>query len=41
MHLNLNKLSDQFISWNLKKIAHGYLELIDAMGIDVAQRIWP
>ena len=32
MHLNLNKLSDQFIFWNLKKIAHGYLELIDAMG---------
>jgi len=32
MYLNLNQLSDQFIFWNLKKIAYGYLELIDSMG---------
>ena len=28
--MNLNYLSDQFIFWNLKKISHGHLELIDS-----------
>ena len=32
MNLNLNYLSDQFVFWNLKKIVHGYLLLIDSKG---------
>ena len=30
MSLNLNYFADLFIFWNLKKISHGYLELIDS-----------
>ena len=29
MNLSLNYIADQFIFWNLKKISHGYLVLID------------
>ena len=32
MNLSLNYLFDQFIFWNLKKIVHGYLILIDSRG---------
>ena len=32
MLLNFSYLCDQFIFWNLKKISHGYLELIDSRG---------
>ena len=32
MNLSLNYLFDQFIFWNLKKITHGYLILIDSRG---------
>ena len=32
MNLSLNYLFDQFIFWNLKKISHGYLILIDSRG---------
>ena len=34
MNINLNHLSDQFVFWNLKKITHGYLNLIDAKGVE-------
>ena len=30
--MNLNYLADKFVIWNLKKIAHGYLELSDHKG---------
>ena len=33
MNLNLNNFADQFLFWNLKKISHGYLELIDSKNI--------
>ena len=33
MNLSLNNLADQFIFWNLKKITHGHLELVDCYGI--------
>ena len=32
MNLNLNYLADRFIFWHLKKISHGYLELVDSRG---------
>jgi len=32
MIFNLNYISDKFIFWNLNKIKHGYLELIDSRG---------
>ena len=32
MNLNFNYLFDQFVFWNLKKIKHGYLILIDPRG---------
>ena len=30
MNFNFNSLCDQFVFWHLKKISHGYLELIDS-----------
>ena len=30
MNFNFNSLCDQFVFWHLKKIVHGYLELIDS-----------
>jgi len=32
MNLNLNYLADQFIFYNLKKISHGYIKIIDSRG---------
>ena len=32
MNLTLNRLSDKFVFWNLKKVSYGYLELIDSNG---------
>ena len=32
MNFTINRLSDKFIFWNLKKISYGYLELIDSSG---------
>ena len=32
MNFNFNSLCDQFVFWHLKKIVHGYLELIDSQG---------
>ena len=32
MNLSTDYLADQFVFWNLKKISHGYLELIDSKG---------
>ena len=30
MNFKFNSFCDQFVFWNLKKISHGYLELIDS-----------
>ena len=32
MNISLNNLADQFVFWNLKKISHGHLVLIDSRG---------
>ena len=32
MNFNFNYISNKFVFWNLKKISHGYLELIDTKG---------
>ena len=32
MNLSLNYLCDQFVFWNLKKITHGHLTLVDSKG---------
>ncbi len=32
MNLILNRLSDKFVFWNLKKISYGYLEVVDSDG---------
>ena len=32
MKFNINYIADKFVFWNLKKIAYGYLKLIDAYG---------
>ena len=30
MYFSVNKLSDQFVFWNLRKISYGYLKLVDS-----------
>ena len=32
MNFGLNHLSDRYVFWNLKKITHGFLELVDSNG---------
>ena len=32
MNFGLNQLSDKFVLWNLNKISHGYLQIIDSKG---------
>ena len=32
MNFSLYHFSDKFVFWNLKKISHGYLQIIDSKG---------